>query len=169
MPGGQYNFRPVAESDFPMLRRWLQTPDVTQWWGDPDHELGLIRQDLEDRRVVGLIVSLDDTPFAYAQHYDVHDWPQAHMLHLAPGTRAVDTFVGVPDMLGAGHGAAYLHALAAGLLEDGAAGVVIDPDIKNARARRAFEKAGFSKIESHRTKDGAAIVMHFVPDDGQAR
>ncbi len=150
-----------------MLRQWLQTPEVAQWWGDPDHELDLIRRDLDSGNITNLIVAFDGRPFAYAQHYDLHDWPQAHLDHLASGTRAIDTFIGVPEMLGAGHGAAFLRALACSLLEDGAKGVVIDPVPHNARARRAYEKAGFTLVEEHQTEDGPAIVMHFVPEGRQ--
>ncbi|WP_419912172.1 GNAT family N-acetyltransferase [Hoeflea sp.] len=165
---GHYTFRTVTDADFDMLRKWLRTPAVAQWWGDPDHELGLMKRDLADGTVTSLIVAYDGTPFAYAQHYNVDDWPQAHLKHIKPGTRAIDTFVGVPEMLGAGHGAAFLRALAIQLIEDGASGVVIDPDPENARARRAYEKAGFSFVEEVPSENGPAIVMHFVPDDAQS-
>ncbi|RVQ03761.1 acetyltransferase, partial [Sinorhizobium meliloti] len=39
----EVSFEPVAEGHLPMLLAWLSEPHVRQWWGDPDVELGLIR------------------------------------------------------------------------------------------------------------------------------
>ena len=161
MSNPDYQFTPVTEMDFPMLRRWLATPEVRKWWGDPDAELGLIREDLDENRMINLIVGLDGHPFAYVQHYEVHSWPQAHLSHLPSGCRAIDTFVGDPKMLGAGHAPAYLRQLASSLLAAGAPEVVIDPVADNARAVRAYEKAGFSRIERHESADETVMLMFF--------
>jgi aminoglycoside 6'-N-acetyltransferase len=50
------------------------------------------------------IVSFEGRPFAYAQDYAVHVWPQPHFAHLPSGSRAIDSFIGEPDMIGRGHG-----------------------------------------------------------------
>ena len=39
--------------------------------------------------------------------------------------------------------------------------VVIDPDIKNTGAIRAYEKAGFIQSSIENTSDGRVVVMHF--------
>ncbi len=44
MQGGHYyGFHRVTHSDLPLIEQWLKTPEVEQWWGDPKHELALIR------------------------------------------------------------------------------------------------------------------------------
>jgi aminoglycoside 6'-N-acetyltransferase len=138
-----YTFRPAARTDLPMLREWLETPDVVRWWGDPAEQYALLEEDLDEPGMTMLIVSFEGSPFAYAQHYAVHRWPQPHFAHLPAGTRAIDAFVGVPAMLGKGHGRAFLRLLATDLIEVGAPTVAIDPDIANARARAAYARAGF--------------------------
>ena len=35
-------FAPVVEADYPLLDRWLRSPHVREWWGDPEEELGKI-------------------------------------------------------------------------------------------------------------------------------
>ena len=57
------------------------------------------------------------------------------------GTRGIDQFIGEPDMIGRGHGSAFIRAF----IDDpcGMARAVTDPDPANARAVRAYEKAGF--------------------------
>ncbi|HXA22509.1 MAG TPA: hypothetical protein VNW90_09425 [Acetobacteraceae bacterium] len=43
-----YAFRPALEQDLPILRRWLRTPEVVRWWGDPDQQAALLRDDLNE-------------------------------------------------------------------------------------------------------------------------
>jgi len=138
-----YAFRAATPIDLPMLQEWLATPAVARWWGDPAEQLALLTEDLDEPGMTMLIVSFEGSPFAYAQHYAVHRWPQPHFEHLHAGTRAIDAFVGVPAMLGKGHGSAFLRLLAADLIAAGAPVVAIDPDIANARARAAYARAGF--------------------------
>jgi aminoglycoside 6'-N-acetyltransferase len=88
-------------------------------------------------------VSCDDRPFAYAQDYDVGSWPQVQFAELPAGSRAIDAFIGEPDMIGRGHGSAFLQLLAQRLIEQGAPLVAIDPDARNIRARKAYRNAGF--------------------------
>jgi hypothetical protein len=54
-----YQFRPAARRDLPMLWSWLQTPDVSSWWGDPPEQMELLRNDLDDPRMAMRIVSCD--------------------------------------------------------------------------------------------------------------
>jgi len=156
-----YAFRPVAWDDFALLGRWLQAPEVVRWWGDPATELALLRGDMDEPAMTMLIVSHDGTPFAYAQHYEVHAWPQPHFAGLPGGTRAIDAFVGEPAMLGCGHGSAFLRVLAERLVRDGAPLVAIDPGVANLRAQRAYAKAGFRGNTVVATDAGPAVLMLF--------
>jgi aminoglycoside 6'-N-acetyltransferase len=156
-----YAFRPALRDDLPMLERWLRAPDVVRWWGDPDEQAALLQQDLDEPAMVMRIVSLDGRPFAYAQDYAVHAWPQPHFAHLPAGARAIDTFIGEPGMIGRGHGGAYLRLLAERLRAEGAPVVAIDPDLDNVRALRAYAKAGFHGSAVVDSAEGPAMLMIF--------
>jgi aminoglycoside 6'-N-acetyltransferase len=156
-----YAFRPAVREDLPLLRRWLRTPEVVRWWGDPREQAALLRDDLDEPAMVMRIVSCAGRAFAYAQDYPVHAWPQPHFAHLPQGTRAIDSFIGAPDMIGRGHGSIYLRLLAERLRVEGAPVVAIDPDQDNLRARRAYEKAGFRGGTVVETGEGPAILMIF--------
>ena len=162
MKPSPYSFRPAAHADLPLLERWLRTPEVVRWWGDPAEQLELLRGDLAEPRAAMRIVSFGQRPFAYAQHYDVHTWPQLHFAKLPPGSRAIDAFIGEPDMLARGHGAQFLKLLAEHLMHEGAPLVAIDPSVDNARARRAYEKAGFRCESVVDTAEGPAVLMIFA-------
>jgi len=156
-----YTFRSALRHDLPMLERWLRTPEVVRWWGDPDEQAALLQQDLDEPAMVMRIVSFAGRPFAYAQDYAVHSWPQPHFGHLPPGARAIDTFIGEPDMVGRGHGGAYLRLLAERLRAEGAPVVAIDPDLDNVRALRAYAKAGFHGSTIVDSAEGPAMLMIF--------
>src|SRR5258708_7151654 len=141
--GSAYTFRPATRQDLPLLQRWLRAPEVVPWWGDPEEQAALLRDDLDEPSMVMRIVCFEGRPFAYAQDYEVHAWPQPHLAHLPAGSRAIDSFIGEPEMIGRGYGSAYLRLLAQQLRAQGAPVVAIDPDQHNLRARRAYEKAGF--------------------------
>ena len=158
---GRYTFRPVAKEDLSLLDVWLRTPEVIRWWGKPEEQAALLREDLDEPAMVMQIVSFDGKPFAYAQHYAVHTWPQAHFASLPPGSRAIDAFIGEPDMLGKGHGSVFLRLLARRLRYEGAPVVAIDPDIHNHRGRRAYKKAGFHGDTEVMTDSGPAVLMIF--------
>jgi aminoglycoside 6'-N-acetyltransferase len=157
-----YHFRPFTRADLPLAARWLRTPEVVRWWGDPKEQIALITQDLDEPSMRQWIVEYKARPIAYVQAYHLDAWPQTHLLHLPNGTTAIDAFIGEPAMLGRGHGNAFLRALGEKLLAEGAPVVVTDPDCDNYRARRAYARAGFVGEEIVETDRGPVIIMRFV-------
>jgi aminoglycoside 6'-N-acetyltransferase len=154
----QYHFRPMAADDLPMVRGWLHEPHVRKWWGDPDEQFGLVSGDMNEPAMDQHIVSLDGAPFGYLQCYRLTDWnicfgPQPDE------TRGIDQMIGVPGMIGHGHGSGFIRAFIEELLKSGTPRVVTDPDPNNARAIRAYEKAGFARDKLVDTPDGIALLM----------
>ena len=144
-----------------MLDRWLHTPAVIEWWGEPSGQIALLEEDLSNPLMAMRIVCLENQPFAYAQDYNVHSWPQPHFAGLPDGTRAIDAFIGEPDLIGRGHGSRFLRLLAEQLIREGAPLVAIDPDVENLRARRAYSRAGFRGDTVVESAEGPAILMLF--------
>jgi aminoglycoside 6'-N-acetyltransferase len=136
-----YLFRPFTVADLPLVERWLQTPAVVRWWGDPVQQIALVREDLDEPLMRQWIVEHAGVPFAYLQAYPAKAWPQAHLARLPDGAQVIDTFIGEAAMTGIGHGGAFLRALAGRLLAEGASVVAIDPARDNHQARRACARA----------------------------
>jgi hypothetical protein len=42
---GRYTFRPVVKEDLSLLDVWLRTPEVIRWWGKPEEQAALLRED----------------------------------------------------------------------------------------------------------------------------
>jgi aminoglycoside 6'-N-acetyltransferase len=159
MTASRYEFRPFIEADFPIIREWLAQPHVVEWWGDTEEQFALVSGDLSEPAMDQFIVSADGRPFGYVQSFDLVAWPDPCFHDQPRGTRAVDQFIGEPDMINRGHGSGFMRAFAETLLAAGAPRVITDPDPDNARAIRAYEKAGFGKNGIVETRDGPALLM----------
>jgi aminoglycoside 6'-N-acetyltransferase len=154
-----YAFRPMAAADLPAVRQWLGKPHVAEWWGDPAEQFKLVSDDLTHPAMDQFIVECDGRPFAYLQCYDPGAWPNNGFGALPTGARGIDQFIGEEDMIERGHGSAFIRAFADRLLEGGVPQILTDPSPANARAIKAYEKAGFCKQRSVDTPDGAALLM----------
>ena len=132
----------MTADDLPLLKRWLAAPHVAQWWGEPDEQFELVSGDLSEPAMDQFIVATDGRSFAYLQCYRLTDWNIGFGVQ-PDGTRGIDQFIGEPQMINCGHGSALTRNFAGGLLTSGTPRVVTDPDPKNLRAVRAYEKAGF--------------------------
>jgi aminoglycoside 6'-N-acetyltransferase len=154
-----YRFRPMAADDLPLVRRWLMTAHVSEWWGDPPEQLTLVTEDLDEPAMDQYIVVKDDRAFAYLQCYVHEAWSENGLgLHPA-GTRGIDQFIGEADMVGCGHGSAFIRDFTDRLLAAGTPRIITDPNPANVRAVRAYEKAGFRKEREVDTPDGRALLM----------
>lgn len=154
-----YGFRAVTEADMPLLARWFAEPHLREWWGDPEKGLDEVRQAMEEDSVEPLIVEFDGKPIAYVQSYDPH-MEDGHPYQDQPfGTLGIDISIGDPERLGAGHGSAIVREFAELLFDEGAPRVIIDPAPTNARAIRAYEKAGFVAFDTRTSIYGPALMM----------
>jgi aminoglycoside 6'-N-acetyltransferase len=153
-----YEFRAMTADDLPLVKRWLAMPHVAEWWGEPEDQFGLVTGDLTELAMDQYMVMTDNRPFAYLQCYDLAAWnsgfgPQPQ------GARGIDQFIGELDMIGRGHGSAFIRNFADGLLAAGTPRILTDPSPQNLRAVRAYEKAGFHRDRMVDTPDGPALLM----------
>lgn len=148
----------MTTADLPLVLHWLRQPHVREWWGDTHEQFKLVSGDLGIETMDQFIVAIDDRPFGYIQCYDLSDWDSGFGTH-PPGTRGIDQFIGEPGMVGLGHGSAFIRTFVDGKLAAGAPRMVTDPDPANARAIRAYEKAGFARDRLVDTPDGTALLM----------
>jgi aminoglycoside 6'-N-acetyltransferase len=153
-----YAFRPMASDHLPMIRRWLEAPEVMRWWGAPDEQYALVSGDLDHPDMDQFIVTADDHPFGYIQCYALSTWNQDFGSQ-PEATRGIDQFIGEPEMIGRGHGSAFIRQFSDSLLTSGIPRIVTDPDPENIRAVRAYAKAGFQSDRVVETPDGPALLM----------
>ena len=153
-----YAFQGMSRADLPMIRRWLRTPEVVRWWGDPDEQYELVSSDLDHADMDQFIVALDGHPFAYIQCYRLSTWNHRFGDH-PKETRGIDQFIGEPELLACGHGGKFIRQFVDECFKKGVPRVITEPDPKNARAVRAYEKAGFERVCLVDTPDGQSLLM----------
>jgi aminoglycoside 6'-N-acetyltransferase len=137
-------------------------PHVIAWWGAPEIESEI--EKLADSRVAMWIVEDGGQPFAFAQDYDVHGWDPHPFSHLPSGSRGIDQYIGEVEMLGHGHGTAFIRMHVQRLFAQGIPAVGTDPHPENQRAQRACEKAGFRHVAGPvNTRWGSAMLMECWP------
>lgn len=153
-----YVFRPMSAGDLSLVQRWLGTPEVVRWWGQPDKQYALVSGDLAHPDMDQFIVAMGKHPFGYIQCYPLGTWNQSFGPQPS-ATRGIDQFIGEPDMIGRGHGSGFIRQFVDALLASAVPRVVTDPDPDNVRAVRAYAKAGFRSERLVDTPDGPALVM----------
>ena len=156
----EYAFREMTRDDLPMVARWLAEPHVAQWWGDPSNALQEIEAALDDIATEALIVEMDFRPIAYLQVYDPHLEDDHPYQDQPTGTLGLDMSIGLPELVGRGHGSAIIQQFAAELFAEGAPRIIIDPHPDNGRAIRAYGKAGFEIFDTRTSIEyGPAVMM----------
>ena len=156
----RYDFRPVTEKDLPMIAGWLAEPHVAKWWdGDPQQNAEHVVEAMESIETRPMIVELEGRPIAYLQHYDPH-LEDGHPYQDQPkGTLGLDISIGIPALIGKGHGSAIIRQIASELFAGGTKRIVIDPHPENHAAIRAYEKAGFRYLDTRTSIYGPAHFM----------
>ncbi len=140
-----YTFQRATVADLEMLLKWQGRAHVREWWdsAEPDDA-----EDFADARVARWLVGVGGRPFAYMQDYTVHGWEEHHFFDLPQGSRGIDQFIGELDMIGKGHGPAFISQRVRSLFEEGAPAVATDPHPDNTRAIAAYKKAGFKVLRA---------------------
>jgi aminoglycoside 6'-N-acetyltransferase len=154
-----YEFFPMSAADLSLLRRWLAAPHVAEWWGDPAQQFALVSSDVAEAALEQYLVAFCGRPIGYLQCYEAAAWPYGGLGSHPPGTRGIDQFIGEPDMIERGHGSGFIRAFVDCRLLAGCPRVLTDPSPANARAIRAYQKAGFCIDRDVDTCDGRALLM----------
>ena len=58
MIAADYEFVPMGAADLPLIRRWLETPHVSEWWHDPAEQFELVLEGATAAR--GVIIRATD-------------------------------------------------------------------------------------------------------------
>jgi aminoglycoside 6'-N-acetyltransferase len=142
--------------DYALMVRWRNAPHVREWWDPDDPPLTMetavdeYRPDTRaDSSTTACIIEVDGAPVGFIQFYpwaaepeEVHDLA----LPVDAGAWGIDLFIGEPSHLGRGVGTGAVDLVCHHLFsERGASSVALLAAKANARALRAYEKAGFRR------------------------
>ncbi|PRY35576.1 GNAT family N-acetyltransferase [Umezawaea tangerina] len=150
-------WRRLAETDFPLLRRWLLEPHVARWWNHETTPEAVARDFGPTARgeepAEDLLVSLDGTPVGLVQRCRYADYPEylaelAAVLEVDAESVSVDYLIGDPALVGRGLGPRVIAAVVAATWADypDAPAVVVPVSAANRASWRALEKAGLTRV-----------------------
>lgn len=161
-----FKFRPLKESDLPILVDWLNRKHLQEWWRSGEITRDKVREKylpriLEKDAARPFIAYLDRKPFGYIQYYWASEggpnwWPDEP----GPGVIGIDQFIADESQLDKGLGTAMISQFIRFLLEEiSISEICVDPRPDNLRAIRCYEKVGFKKVGRIQTPDGPALMM----------
>ena len=128
--------RPAGEADVDVLVEWHADPEVARFWDGETFTPEEMRERLARGDVDPYIVERDGAPIGYVQAWRADD-----------GGGGIDMFL-VPSARGDGAGPDAARALATYLRDDqGWTRVTVDPYLWNEAAIRAWQRAGFVRVE----------------------
>jgi RimJ/RimL family protein N-acetyltransferase len=149
------SFRALERSDFPLLERWLSEPHVDAWWHEPLDLAGLEQKygpridRIEPTHV--FIIEPQSQPIGWTQWYRWSDYPKhAAQLEAEPNAAGIDLSIGEASLVGNGIGSSAIREFILDVVsaQTGITTVVTDPEERNGRSCRAFEKAGFLPVRT---------------------
>jgi len=153
----EIGFRPLAAADLPLLRRWLATDFVREWYDDGPPDEAIAREYLPKIRgedpTRPFLILLGERPIGYIQTYRIADSPDyASAVRVDADAAGVDLFIGEADCIHRGLGAPILRRFLCDIVFAAAdvGSCVIGPAAGNAIAIRAYEKAGFRYLKTVR-------------------
>lgn len=170
-----FTFRPLARSDFPLLRQWLLTPHVARWWADDSSDEGL-----EEHYGDGIdgtepsevfIAERERRAIGLAQRFRVDSYPAyrdeiATLTEVPAGTSSIDYLIGPEDAIGRGWGTELIRAFTARLWRDdaGATSVIVPVHAENRASWRVLERSGFHRVAAgYMTPDNPIDTAdHFI-------
>jgi ribosomal protein S18 acetylase RimI-like enzyme len=150
LPAGDgFVLRLFTEGDVPLLARWRSDLRIACWIGGPGDEEAIRAKYVANparAHITHAIAERDGEPVGYVQWYPC----QAEYLAAAGLTGeddvwALDLYL-APEHHDSGLGSRLVRVVAGHLAATVARRVLIDPEAANARAVRAYEKAGFRVV-----------------------
>ena len=173
-------FRPLLETDLPLMYQWLATDHVSEWYPIDDiakppfevvraHYLPMIRG---EELTYGYLILFAGTPIGFIQTYLIRDHPEyARAVQVEDGAAGVDLFIGEPTAVHQGLGPQILRRFLQEVVFRtlGASSCIIGPQPENQAAIRAYEKAGFEYLKTVRAPsspgEGHEYLMRIEPGD----
>jgi aminoglycoside 6'-N-acetyltransferase len=144
MDRASVSLRAATRSDWDMIRGWLARPDIQEWWGPLSATEAEVNVALSSGHALCRIILAGGEPVGYAHAVDATLWGESLPEDLAPGTWDLDLFIASEEHRGQGVGQGALAQLKDEVFASTLAlAVCVFPSIRNERAVRAYERAGF--------------------------
>jgi RimJ/RimL family protein N-acetyltransferase len=156
---GKISFKPLQEKDLPLMHRWLNTQHVSEWWSlDGNHHPSMeevvshFSPRVKGKEPVDVfIIVYDGKPIGMIQSCRLDDYPEEKALFgLDDRCAGIDIFIGEEDYVHKGLGSGIIREFLKQVVfsKYNADSCIIDPQVENKIAIRAYEKVGFKYLRT---------------------
>ncbi|MGF2616658.1 GNAT family N-acetyltransferase [Rossellomorea vietnamensis] len=160
------SFRNMTLEDLPLMEKWLQSPQVYEFYGgkpmEPDNVQKKYRPRILDSHPVRpFIFRYNSKPAGFLQKYEIEkktaaEWGFAE----EKSVYGIDCFIGEPQLFNKGIGTKMVKEFIKKIIhEDAPDFILLDPSKTNKRAIRCYEKAGF-KVRCE-LDEGTSLLMEY--------
>ena len=147
---GEISIRPAHGADWDMIRGWLRLPEIQRWWGTASSTEAEVRLVMETPSAMARVVMAGDAPIGYAHAIDALHWGSGLPEAMVAGTWDIDVFIASPSWRGRGAGRRAVELISDEVFSTTLAPAVsVFTSIRNERAVRAYEQAGFRWLRIH--------------------
>ncbi len=146
------SFRIVNLSDFKQLYNWLNSSHVKEFW-DPDknftfEEISLKYSNrLKENKIKIYIIVINNIDVGFIQTYFIDDLT---LFKISGVSKGIDLYIGDKNYLHKGYGKHILTEFISKFVfnDELVEFVVIDPEVRNKIAIKAYNKAGFQHMNT---------------------
>ncbi|MCV7191968.1 GNAT family N-acetyltransferase [Mycolicibacterium brumae] len=158
--------RPAELGDVALLEKWDRAPHVIACATDnPDATTAFEDTDWAEEITAAssvsyyLIAEVDARPIGAMQVIDPQAEPTHYWGDVAPNLRALDIWIGEPDMLARGYGTEMMtQAIDDAFADPAVEAIIIDPLASNTDAHRFYARLGFRPVGRRMFGDDDCLV-----------
>ncbi len=162
LAAGEFALHPAdPDRDTDALHAWHNDPEVARFWEmawSADAVARYLHRQRGSAHAAPFVGFLDGVAMSYWELYRADLDPLAAHYPAREGDAGVHLLLGPAEYRGLGLGAGLLRAVSDWQLET-AGRVVAEPDVRNQRSVRAFERAGFRRAADIDLPDKRAALM----------
>lgn len=167
MEDHKLSFKKLDYDDLELMSKWLSSSEVKKWYPVSDPSIDGVKKKYTPviqgtEPINAYIVVIDGQKGGYVQGYWCKDFPNPELKSCPPDhSCGLDIFIGEESFRGQGLGprvlSAFLHEIIFGCM--GAKHCLVDPQVSNLRAIRAYQAVGFRHFA---TSSGEAECYQFL-------
>ncbi len=144
---GKLKVRQLAEKDQSLLAKWLSDPAVLEFYEGRDNPFDV--EKIKNQyytsgdQISRCIVEWNEQEIGYIQYYELEEMK----LEVMERTYGTDQFIGEVEYWNQGIGTLLVSSMVKYLIETKKAkSIVMDPQTRNTRAIKCYQKCGFKKV-----------------------
>lgn len=156
-------FESLKAADIPLLTRWLQEPHVRPFWeGEADEAAADAHYLSVDREISGFLIYMNDHPVGFIQCQKIGSAHKFYAWVSSVGeTWGINLLIGEAALTGISLAQSVIEQFICKMINEHPkiSLILVDPNVDNKRAIRAYAKADFHPVLELKIKEENILLM----------